>query len=232
MSKLNLLKNLTILVADDDLESLDTFKIILSTYFKNVITCCDGLEAYTKFQENGIDMILIDYIMPHINGYELSYKLRKINKKIPITIMSSYSDKDKLLNIIPLKITNYLLKPITLSRLHETLNMMINELEETGSLCKKKEFSNFSYDFTTRQLIDLKYKKEIIITKSEIAFMELLIKNENKIVSYNMINDSFKEIKSEQAIKNLIYRLRLKLGEDLIENSHGMGYILKTNNFS
>lgn len=205
MSKLLLFKELTVLVVDDDLESLDTFKIILSTYFNKVITCTNGLEAYKIFQENVIDMILTDYIMPHMNGYDLCNKIRQTNKKIPITVMSNYSEKDKLLNIIPLKITYYLLKPITFQRLIEILNLMVDELSENNNLYKIKKFSNFSYNFSTKKLTNLNNEHEVFITKTEITFIELLIQNINKIVSRNMINDAFQEIKSEQAIKNIIY---------------------------
>ena len=63
----------------------------------------------------------------------------------------------------------------------------------------------------------------------EIVILELLIKNTNAIISIETIQSylSLNEIKSEQAIKNIIYRLRKKIGKDVIQNSNNLGYSFK-----
>lgn len=74
-------------------------------------------------------------------------------------------------------------------------------------------------------------KKNVIgkLSKSEIVILELLIKNTNAIISIETIQSylSLNEIKSEQAIKNIIYRLRKKIGKDVIQNSNNLGYSFK-----
>lgn len=217
-------KNLTCLLISHE---VDFFYKDLELYTKKVIICNNELEAYTKIQSGLVDIVFIDESLLSINVYNLCYNIKEINKKIPISIVSNYFEIDKLLNIIPLKIECYLLKPVSSTKIVETLSMMLNELEESNILYKKEFFNYFFYDSNSKKLIYKKNNVNILLTKNEIILLELFLTNINKIVTFNMINYAFKEIKSEQAIKNLVYRLRLKIIEKhLIRNLHGIGYCL------
>lgn len=228
MLKLELLKNINVLLVID--KSMYTFYSQLSLYMNNIIICHNEIDAYNKSEANNVNVIFIDSSISELNSYNLCSRIRKINKHVSIILMSEDSEINKILKIIPLKITCYLLKPITSMVLVETLHLILNDLKENEILFKKKYFSNFSYDYTLNQLIDLNKNVEISLTKSEIILLELFLDNMNRVVSCVMIYKSFKEIKSQQAIKNMIYRLRLKLkNDDVIKNLHGMGYILKSN---
>lgn len=68
--------------------------------------------------------------MPLMNGYELCKEIRIINSKIPLTIMSNYSDKEKLLKSISLELSEYLVKPVEYQQLIDTLLKMIEKLEK------------------------------------------------------------------------------------------------------
>lgn len=166
--------------------------------------------------------------MPLMDGEEFCRHIRTKDHKIPITIISSYSEKEKLMKLIDLELTSYLLKPISYNDLINCLKSMIKKLE-------KFNFYNFeinmhmNYNFSTKEIIN--DKKNIIgkLSKSEIVILELLIKNTNAIISIETIQSylSLDEIKSEQAIKNIIYRLRKKVGKDVIQNSNNLGYSFK-----
>ena len=86
------------------------------------------------------------------------------------------------------------------------------------------------YDFLKKEIYDKKENIYIKLTKSEIIILELLINNINKIVRIEEIefNLSPHEHKSEQAIKNIIHRLRTKLSKNPIYNVQGVGYIFKS----
>jgi len=218
---------LTILVVTRDLKCLNIIKFMLFKYFKKVIICNKALEGLKCYNENIIDVILIDYNLSDINGCDLSNEIRQINKYIPIVLMNNFFDKELLLKLIPLKLTDILIKPINGSSLKDSLKLIASELNYCNTLENIKLFNNFSYDFYKKKLVNLNDKNEIKLTKSEILFTELLIQNMNKTVSHGMINSKFKELKSSQSIKNLVYRIRMKLETDIIENIHGIGYILR-----
>lgn len=231
VSKLKLLKNLTLLLVEDDDELKNNLQDTLSVFFKEIITAKNGEEALNIYERKNIDLILTDYVMPLMNGYELCKKIRVTNKKIPLTIMSNYSDKEKLLKSISLELTEYLLKPIEYQQLIDTLFAMVEKLERE-SLCFFQIDEFKKYSFLSKEIIDEHDNTITKLTKSEIIILELLLENINKIVTTETIeyNLSPNEFKSEQAIKNIIYRLRLKLTKNFISNIQGIGYVFKSKN--
>ena len=74
-------------------------------------------------------MILTDYEMPILNGYDFITEIRKISEIIPIVILSNHTEKEKLLKCIPLKLIQYLEKPIIYEKLLETLTKSKEEIE-------------------------------------------------------------------------------------------------------
>ena len=228
ISNLNLLKNLTLLLVEDDEELRNSIKETLSLFFKEIITAPDGESALSIYLKNNIDLIITDYVMHTMNGFELCKEIRVKNRKIPLVIMSNYSDKEKLLKSIGLELTDYLIKPIEYNQLLETLEKMTEKLERENlfifNMLEEKK-----YNFFTKEISDEKDNSIMKLTKSEIIILELLIKNINKIVSSETIeyNLSPNEPKSEQAIKNIIHRLRTKLAKNSISNIQGFGYIFR-----
>ena len=225
--KLAYLKNLNLLLVEDDNEILNNMNTILSIFFKKVYCCIDGEEAYKVLLESKVDMIITDYVMPKLDGHKLCKKIRESNKDIPIAIMSNYSDKEKLLKVIPFSLANYLIKPVNYETLTQTLVEMVDRLENSNY--EKYYFdASLLYDKTRKVLI--KDKKPINISKSEALIIELFINKKNQIISNNDIELELSpnENKTEQAIKSLIYRLRKKLGKNTIINISGFGYMYKS----
>lgn len=227
--KIGLLKNLTLLLVEDDEDLRESIKETLALFFKNVFIAQNGLEALDIYSQNNIDLIITDYVMPIMNGYELCKNIREKNRKIPLVIMSNYSDQEKLLKSISLELTDYVIKPIEYKQLLETLLKMVGKLERENLLTFAIN-EDRKYDFLKKEIYDKKENIYIKLTKSEIIILELLINNINKIVRIEEIefNLSPHEHKSEQAIKNIIHRLRTKLSKNPIYNVQGVGYIFKS----
>jgi two-component system response regulator VanR len=94
------LKNYTILIVDDDMSILNDLKTIMEFFFCNILTATNGKEALEIFKVNSVDLIFTDYVMPSIDGCQLARQIREQNSTIPIVVLSSHSDKDKLLSLI------------------------------------------------------------------------------------------------------------------------------------
>lgn len=228
MSKISLLKNINLLLVEDDEDLIYSLKETLSIFFKDILIAKNGKEALKIYSNNTVDLIITDYVMPNMNGYELCKEIRKQNEKIPLIIMSNFSDTEKLLKSITLELTEYLIKPIEYKQLLESLLKVVDKLERKNVL----NFiinENCLYNFFTKELFDKSKNVNIKLTKSEISILELLINNINKVVNISEIefNLSPNEPKSEQAIKNIIHRLRTKISKNSISNIQGIGYILK-----
>ena len=225
--KLAKLQSYTLLLVEDDEELLHKLHTILGIFFKEVLTALNGHEALDIYKNQKIDMIIADYNMPILNGYEFLKKIREYDKYIPLVIISSDSDKNKLLKSIPLYLTHYLVKPIDYATLTSALIDMVDRIDSVSTSTYNIS-KTIVYDKIKKELKD---DGEIIsLSKNEIITLELLLNKKNKIVQVCEIELSLSptDVKSNQAIKSLMYRLRKKLGKDTITNIAGYGYMLKT----
>lgn len=222
---LKILKKMSMLLIEDDEELQDNLYQTLSIFFKKVILAKNGIEGIEKLKSHKIDMIISDYVMPIMDGEEFCRYLRKNNYNIPVTIISNYYEKEKLIKLIDLELTNYLLKPISYNELIDCLKNMLKRIDKL-SLNDFQINYDINYNFLTKELINNKKNTQYKLSKSEIILLELLLNNPNSIISIETIQShlSPNEIKSEQAIKNIIHRLRLKIGKDNIQNIQSLGY--------
>jgi DNA-binding response OmpR family regulator len=225
LSDYDVLKSLSILYAEDDLVIQNSISRILKMFFKEVHIANDGNEALEIYQNNKIDVMMLDYVMPNLDGYQTAKFIREINKKIPIIIVSAYTDKEKLLNAIELNLIKYLEKPILHDDLINVFNNVISFLEENNLLFAKLDES-CNYSFVTKNII--KDNIEISLTKNEVSFIELLLDKPNQLISKEVIEDKvFKESTDENTIRNMVYRLRKKLDTQSIVTLKDFGYLLK-----
>lgn len=198
---------------------------ILKMFFKEVLIADDGNKALEIYQNQKIDVIMLDYVMPNLDGYQTSKLIREVNKKIPIIIVSAYTDKEKLLNAIELNLIKYIEKPILYDDLVNVLNNVILSLEENNLILTKLDENSY-YSFITKKIIE--NDEEIILTKNEISFLELLLDKPNQLISKEIIeNEVFKESVDENTMRNMIYRLRKKISSDIIVTIKDLGYLIK-----
>jgi DNA-binding response OmpR family regulator len=218
-------KSLSILYAEDDLVIRESISRILNMFFKNVFVASDGNEALELYQNNKIDVLMLDYVMPNLDGYQTAKIIREFNKKIPIIIASAYTDKEKLLNAIELNLIKYLEKPILYDDLVKVFNSVVTHLEDNNLLFTKLT-KDYYYFFTTKKIVTK--EKEIILTKNEILFLELLLDKPNQLISKESIEENvFKESVDENTLRNLVYRLRKKMECDIIVTIKDLGYLIK-----
>jgi DNA-binding response OmpR family regulator len=221
----NVLKSLSILYAEDDLIIQESISRILKMFFKEVFVANDGNETLEIYQNNKIDVIMLDYVMPNLDGYQTTKIIREINKKIPIILVSAYTDKEKLLNAIELNLIKYLEKPILHEDLINMFNSIIISLEENNLILLKLDENSY-YSFITKSIT--KNNQKIILTKNEVVFLELLLEKANQLVSKEVIeNIVFKESVDENTLRNMVYRLRKKLDSEIIVTIKDLGYLIK-----
>lgn len=222
---LTILKSLTVLYAEDDLVIQDSISRILKMFFKDVVIANDGKEAIENYNNKKIDILILDYVMPNLNGYETAKIVREKAKKIPILITSAYTDKEKLLNAIELNLIKYIEKPILYDDLIKVFENIIKYMEENNLLQIKLD-ENIYYSFVDKNII--KNGEKITLTKNEVLFLELLLEKPNHLISKNIIENSvFKASVDENTLRNMVYRLRKKIDTDTIATIKDLGYIIK-----
>jgi two-component system chemotaxis response regulator CheY len=82
----------------------------------------DGLDAWNQFQQNQYDVVLTDWNMPNMNGLELVKKIRSVNKKIPIVMITTEGGKGEVITALKAGVNNYIVKPFNAETLKAKLD--------------------------------------------------------------------------------------------------------------
>lgn len=219
------IKNMTILYAEDELGIRKNIADSLNYYCKEVLEAGDGQEAYEIYKEKEPDIILSDIHMPNVNGIEFVKKVRKDNRDIPIVMITAHTDKEYLLEAVELHMEKYIVKPVDIDELFETLEKCVEVLDSNKKVSIKVN-TDYIYDYDAKEL---KFKNEIVIlNKKEMLFLEVLISNQNRVVNYDELQDKVwgDDVMTDSALRSLVRNLRKKLPSDLIFNLSGVGYKL------
>ena len=225
MSKFNEFKNLSVLYAEDDTELREITTKTLQLVVGNVFAVTDGTEALSVYENNRIDIMILDIHMGSVSGIDVAKMIRKSNDKIPIVIVSGSIATQDLLEACKLNLIEYIHKPIEFNALIKVLYLAVDRLKAQGMLVAKINDS-VSYDYFAKAFME--QNGEITaLTKNEINAIELLLANRGKVVSYETFSHVMDEEMSDGALKNLILRIRKKMGDDAnLRNLAKVGYML------
>ena len=116
-----------ILVAEDNKMHSELLRIIIQSSFDaEVVIAENGREALDKIAEHGLfDLIIIDIMIPEVNGLDILKSFRKVYDKIPVLMLSALSDKDTVEKSFGLGATGYISKPIIKDLLKERIGYLL-----------------------------------------------------------------------------------------------------------
>lgn len=224
----NILKNLNILYIEDEENIRINIKKVLLLLCENVFDASSIEEAKIILEEQRIDIVISDINLPDTDGITFVKELRKTDKTIPVILLSAYTDTKYLLEATKLKLVDYLTKPIDFKTLNNALQTCVEEILDNSRYLILFQ-NNIQYNVLHKKLIDLNTKKEILLTSKELELLSFLIKNSNRIVSAeelksNIWEDYFEA--TDSALKNLLNKVRKKIGKESLINISGVGYRL------
>lgn len=222
---LDLLKEMSILYAEDDSTVRESTAKTLSIFFKTVKTTNNGEDAIKIYEQMKPNIVILDIRMPLINGLEVASIIRQNDQHTPIIIATSYTENEDFLKAIKLNLADYIIKPFSFEQLRIALLEAIKKLEQNG-LIYRMIGDGFHYDFTSKTII--KDDKTIPLTKSERLILEELLVAKGSIVTYERLEAllGLESNESKGSIKNNILRLRKKVSKELILNVQDFGYLL------
>ena len=219
--------NHSILYIEDEIDIRKNYSKYLNRYFDHVYEADNGETAYKIYKDKKPDILIVDINIPKINGLDLLKKIREEDHNVKAIMLTAYSDVTRLLEASELKLTKYLVKPISRQDLKEALDIAIHEISKF-QIHSNKIFTlknDFTWSFNKNEL----YKNNILIstTSKEKKTLDILFSNINQTLNYNDIVihvwDDFENDKIH-ALKTMIKKLRKKLPENTIENVYGIGY--------
>lgn len=188
-----------ILVCDDDKDIVEAIDIYLTQEGYEVLKAYDGDEAIKVLKSNEVDLLIMDVMMPKLDGIRATLKIRE-NMSLPIIILSAKSeDADKILGL-NIGADDYMTKPFNPLELVARVKSQLRRYTQLGSTAK----SDSQSEFRTGGLLIKDDLKEVTVdgekvklTPIEYNILLLLVKNQGKVFSINQI---YENIWNEEAI--------------------------------
>lgn len=213
-----------LLVVEDEVDLLESLAQALREDGYAVDTADNGDDGYFKAKTWDYDAILLDWMLPKLNGMELLRRLRR-DKKTPVLLLTAKDAVSDRVAGLDQGADDFLVKPFNLSELLARVRALIRR--STGNASNLIVIGSIEIDLASKTVMES--GNAIELTAREYAMLELLAVHAGKLVSRTMIyNHIFDE--QDDTLSNLvdvhISHLRKKLGRDLIETRRGQGYIL------
>lgn len=219
-----------ILLAEDDRELRRLYRSVLVKHGYNVAEADNGRQALLVLEEEHIDMLICDAMMPEIDGYELAKSVREFNKMIPImmvTVLGDYQYKEKGFGI---GIDDYLVKPIDVNE----MILRVKALLRRSQNISEKKIITGSTVLEYEQLKVMVGDVEHILPQKEFYLLYKLMSYPNHIFTRFQLMDEIWGINSESNLHTLEVHIA-KLRERFKENQdfkiitiRGLGYKVET----
>lgn len=217
----------TILIIEDDLDIQEMLQFFLEDQGYQVLAAENGIDGVTAFRKGNPDLILLDIMLPKMDGYTVCEMIRQ-ESEIPVIMISALGSEEDQLKGFELQIDDYIPKPISLPIMMKKIEAVIRRYENKG-LEKKEEL-----DYKEMTLMVDNYrvkvgKKDINLTQKEYEILKELLENQGRVISRDSFLNRlwrYEYVGEERAVDNHIKNLRKKLGDagNYIETVRGVGY--------
>ncbi len=227
-----------ILIVEDNADTIFLLKQILLKAGFNVISALSGAEAIRKLGEYSPDLIILDIMMPEMDGWEAFQYIRKIGD-IPVIIVSALEKKEDVVNGFRKGIDDYITKPFYNAEVVERIKAVLRR-KPAQKVVSHQYYpaSGLEIDFLNQEIIF--QGQHAHLTPREFDIFTILAKESPNLVGYSTIMQSVWDEDSADArkrMKYLIYLIRKKLQQiapdkDFLENIDRVGYRLRINQSS
>ena len=215
-----------ILLIEDDPLIGDGLKIGLEKRGFSVDWFTDGAEGEEALLQTPYAAVILDLGLPKKDGLEILQDWRRQNKNEPVLILTARGDVDQRIAGLNNGADDYLGKPFALKEVQARLNALIRR--SGGQAAAVIKYKDIEFNPQTRKV--LQKGKEIVLAPKELALLELLLLNKNRVLSKEVIENkiySWDEEVSSNAVEVHIHHLRKKLGKDVVKTVNKIGYILE-----
>ncbi|QWH64171.1 response regulator transcription factor (plasmid) [Bacillus mycoides] len=212
-----------ILVVEDDPEIQELIKQFLMTQQYIVEIASDGLEGMKQFNNQSFDLILLDVMMPNLNGFEVAKMIRS-HSNIPIIMLTALEEEQDQVKGFDLGIDDYITKPfsfhVLLRRVEAVLRRSYDQSIDNHCVFKEIHVDCDAYKVYVNEV-------EIPLTTKEFEILQLLLQNEKKVLTRESIVEKvwgYEYYGETRMIDTHIKNIRKKLDMPYIKTVKGIGY--------
>ena len=196
----------TILVVDDNKEIVYSISELLKYEGYNTVKAYDGMEALKALEENRIDLILLDVMMPRMNGLSALMKLRE-NYHIPVIILSAKTEESDKVSGLMLGADDYVEKPYNPAELTARVKAHLRRYHAWGGGAPKEDedrIVNGGLVLDKKQRIAIAEGEEVRLTATEYKILLLLMENLGQVFSAEQIYEKVWEESASFAVENTV----------------------------
>lgn len=225
-------KGETILIIEDEKDIAGFIELELRCEGYNVHITNDGLSGLISFRQLQPDLVILDIMLPQMDGIEICKRIRQ-SSDTPIILLTA---KDTLLdkiNGLDSGANDYIVKPFNLEELTARVRVQLRSKKPFEK--KLLEYSDVSMNLKTREV--KKSNKNIVLSPKEYDLLKLLLQSPKQVVTKDQIIESVWGLDfegDENILEVYVHSLRDKLenngSERILHNVRGVGYVIKENN--
>lgn len=224
----------TILVVDDDRAVRDSLRRSLEFNDYKVETANDGTEAISKIQTLKPDAVIMDVMMPRVNGLEATRIIRASGNEIPILVLTARVAVSERVDGLDAGADDYLTKPFALDELLARLRAMLrrsDKKESTSVVEPPLVFADLSMDLVTREV--KRGERSLYLTRTEFDLLELFMRSPQRVLKRGYIMEEVWgfDLPTTNSLEVYMGYVRRKLeleGESrLLHTVRGVGYVLR-----
>lgn len=214
-----------ILIVEDDMDIQELLREFLKEAGYEVMAASDGIEAMDLFAKNKFDLILLDIMLPKIDGFGVCELVRK-QSQVPIIMLTALGGEEEQIRGLDLQVDDYITKPFSVPILIRKIAAVLrrsSRAQEEGH--KAIEYQNLSLDLDnyTATVDGTVYE----LTQREFEVLRELLTHQGRIMTRQNLLDKlwrYDFYGDERVVDTHIKNLRKKLGIEFIQTVRGVGY--------
>ena len=213
-----------ILVVEDEKDIQNIIKAFLENAEYKVETADDGLDAINLIQNNNYDLILLDIMLPKVDGFTICEMIRK-NSNVPIIILTALTDEESQLKGFDKLADDYITKPFSMPVLLKHIEAIFRRTNNSNENTSILKYKNIILNIENYEVyVD---NQKVTLTFREYEILKLFLENQGKVFTRdNILNSiwSYDYYGDDKIVNTHIKNIRKKLGYDYIETVRGVGY--------
>ena len=220
-----------VLVVDDDPDVRDAVATALELEGHRVTTETDGLAALKRLGHTEFDAMVLDVLMPNLDGFEVCRRLRAWGNRTPVLIVTARDSEEDTIRGLDLGADDYLVKPFGLGELLARVRALLRRTRPAGEDAPLW-FAGLSLDHQTREAF--RGGRRLELTRTEYALLELFLRNPRQVLTRELIvervwNYDFGPTSNPLEVYISYLRRKTEAGGEprLIHTVRGVGYALR-----
>lgn len=220
--------NYKILVVEDDNQIQELIVEFLSSQHYIVDTANDGVEGYEKFKAGEYDLVILDVMMPRLDGHSLCKMIKSIDKEVSVIFLTALGDEESEIKGFDLKADDYISKPFSFKILIKRVEAILRRKNKEKSEDEVLKFEGLRLELQTfKSYVE---EEEIELTLKEFNILKLMISSYPTVVCREKLIEKiwgYDYFGDTRVIDAHMKNIRKKIKKDYIKTIKGVGYVLE-----